>query len=82
MKMEDAKDKEVEKIAKLIESYINRHPNASDSMEGIAKWWIPRMQEYTQTERVLLALDILISKNVLKRIKDVNGQVNYKSSNE
>ena len=81
MNVTEAKDKEVENIAKLIKSYIESHPNASDSIEGITKWWIPAIHECNQTEHVLLAVDILINKSVLKSVTSNNGQIIYKKSN-
>jgi hypothetical protein len=30
-----------DRIAEAIKDYLSRHPDAADSAEGIAKWWLP-----------------------------------------
>jgi len=72
------KDKEVAKIAKLIETYIGEHPEASDSIEGITTWWISISNNNKQKELVNLAIDTLISKNVLTKFMSNDGQFIYK----
>lgn len=43
--MTDLFDPDVRIIADQIENYLNNHPNAADTSEGIAKWWLPPEME-------------------------------------
>jgi Fe2+ or Zn2+ uptake regulation protein len=48
-----------EKLAEAILEYLAEHPRASDTLEGIAEWWIMRQQirvEVTSVAKVLRQL--------------------------
>lgn len=67
-------------IAQEIIRYLEGHMNAADSVDGIAKWWLSR-QRYEETlERVQQALDMLVSKGVLKRSITASGNTVYSRS--
>ncbi|HGX91840.1 MAG TPA: hypothetical protein ENK35_00835 [Candidatus Tenderia sp.] len=46
-------------IAKEIEQYLTDHPEAADSVEGIASWWLPRQRIHYEVEMVKGALEYL-----------------------
>ena len=48
-----------EQMADAIFGYLTEHPQASDTLEGIAEWWIMRHQvrvEFNTLKRILLQL--------------------------
>lgn len=51
---------EVIALAREIESYLTEHPSASDSVEGIARWWLRRQRLQPALGQVQRALDFLV----------------------
>ncbi len=49
----------VDSVAKEIEHYLESHPQASDSLEGIATWWISKQRIRNELEVVRAALEQL-----------------------
>jgi hypothetical protein len=49
----------VDSVAKEIERYLESHPQASDSLEGIATWWISKQRIHNELEVVRAALEQL-----------------------
>ncbi len=56
------------KLAEAILEYLAEHPQATDTLEGIAKWWFLRQQIRVEVERVAKALDRLIATGYLESI--------------
>lgn len=54
-------------------AYLEEHPSAMDSLEGITEWWLPRHHIKVGVERVSRALEALAERNVLERIPDAGG---------
>lgn len=53
-------DEEIIILAAEILHYLQSHPNATDTVEGVAKWWIWQQRISTIVEQVQLALDYLV----------------------
>jgi len=57
--------------------YLARHPEASDTLDGIAGWWLTAIDP-PPTEEVLQAtLDELTAEGKVARIKMVDGSFLY-----
>lgn len=65
-------------VAKEIESYLARHPHAADSIEGIVKWWLPQQRYIDAYEKIVTALDYLVTQGVVKKV-EIPGSVLYSS---
>jgi hypothetical protein len=48
--------------------YLRKHPNAMDTLTGIAEWWLPRGPRHVDVERVAQALRALEERGVIERI--------------
>jgi hypothetical protein len=68
-------DRGVEDIARELESYVERHPAAADTVAGIARWWLPPVQP--PLADVEAALDLLIHRGVLSRRALPDGHTLY-----
>lgn len=74
----------VDSVAKEIERYLESHPQASDSLEGIATWWISKQRIRNELEVVRAALEQLTQAGVVSTEDAINEcepvyQLNNKS---
>ena len=53
---------EIERIAEEIQMYLFNHPNAADTLDGIARWWLTRQRYEEATTVVKKALENLIAR--------------------
>lgn len=58
-----------EEIAKMILSYLRKHPDAGDTLEGLTRWWLEFEKVDHYVDDVLEALDLLVEGGLLKREK-------------
>ena len=66
----------VELIARDIKEYFSANPNAGDTVEGIANWWIANQRLKNSKTLVHKALEYLVQKGELhKRV--FNGREIY-----
>ncbi|GLH74177.1 hypothetical protein GETHLI_26790 [Geothrix limicola] len=59
--------------------YLRAHPEAADSLEGIASWWLPASGYSATTEAVQLALTQLVAEHRIARIDLADGRTLYQS---
>lgn len=64
-------------VANEIEKYLDYHPNAADTLEGIIKWWISRIRLEETIEVVSEALSILESKGIVTKRDSADGRKIY-----
>ncbi|MGJ4951495.1 hypothetical protein [Bradyrhizobium sp. HKCCYLS20291] len=64
-------------IARMIESYLERHPRAADTPEGIRDWWLAVEQREASLPAVLAAAEYLVALKRLARIVLIDGTVVY-----
>ena len=50
--------------------YLQEHPNAMDTLTGIADWWLPRYHVQVGVEQVAEALQTLEASGLVERIGD------------
>jgi len=57
--------------------YLARHPDASDTLDGIAGWWLTAIDPPPSAEVLHTTLDALIAEGKLARIVMVDGRHLY-----
>ena len=70
-------DEQVLTLARGIERYLEKHPNAADSLEGIQRWWLIRHRYAEDTLQVEQALELLIAKGIVVRRILPDGRAVY-----
>ncbi len=66
---QDTEEQRLEQeLAEAILRYLADHPQATDTLEGIAEWWLLRQQIRVAVERVAKALRRLIAEGYLEAI--------------
>jgi hypothetical protein len=56
---------EEQKLAQQIQEYLELRPQAGDTLEGIANWWLLRQQVNESVEEIKRALAMLKTRNVI-----------------
>jgi Fe2+ or Zn2+ uptake regulation protein len=64
-------------LSKKILNYLQKHPDAGDTVEGIARWWLESERVYLSVDAVGEALESLQEKGLLRRVND-NGDFVYR----
>jgi hypothetical protein len=62
-----ARDAMIDRLARAIVRYADAHPNASDTLEGVARWWVASDAEHAPADVLQRALDRLTDRHVLTR---------------
>jgi hypothetical protein len=73
----DKSNADVAGIARAIERYLAKHPNAADSLEGIHRWWLLRQRYEESAQQVQEALEQLLREGVVSKRVLSDGQVLY-----
>jgi hypothetical protein len=58
--------REDERLRALVLGYLDEHPMAMDTLDGIAEWWIRRRQIEVEVRRVSSVLEALVHEGVLE----------------
>ena len=66
-------------IAEQIMNYLKSHPKAADSVEGVARWWLRRQQYEDAKHRVRKALDYLVTRGLVSKMRLADGNIVYGS---
>ena len=53
-------------LRQLVLGYLDDHPTAMDTLDGIAEWWILRQQVEIEVRRVASVLGALVREGVLE----------------
>ena len=53
-------------LRSLVLGYLDDHPTAMDTLDGIAEWWVLRQQIDIEVRRVARALDALVSEGLIE----------------
>jgi hypothetical protein len=65
---ENRDEDEVDSVCDELVGYLQAHPNAMDTLNGIADWWLPLHQVSIGVERVAHALRTLESRGLIERV--------------
>ena len=68
---------QVEAIAAAILAHLESNPLASDSADGVARWWLGTAHPTATVEQAECALKLLVSRGALRRLKLRDGTVLY-----
>ncbi len=75
---EEEEQRQEEKLAEAILKYLAEHPHASDTLEGIAEWWIMRQEIRVEAARVAKVLRQLTESGLLEEIGEGENPRRYR----
>ena len=67
----------LEAIAAAILAHLAAHPFAADSADGVARWWLGASFANVPSGQVQQALDLLVERGALRRLKLMDGTFLY-----
>jgi hypothetical protein len=70
-------DERARTIAQEVETYLARHPEAADSIDGIIRWWLPRLRLEEAIAELERALDLLVARGVMTKRQLPDGRWLY-----
>jgi len=65
-------------IANEILTYLTDHPNAADTLDGIAKWWLLDRAVQFQLDQFKQALEELVAKELVTEQKGSDSKIIYR----
>ena len=66
-------------VAEAILEYLSNHPDAADSVDGIAKWWLAALGERSTIAATQGALDYLYALCLIDRQLLPDGRAFYRA---
>jgi hypothetical protein len=69
----------VAQVSDAILRYLLLHPDAADSEDGIADWWMPAMALETNAAQVAAALHALHRRGLVAKVTLPDGRVIYRA---
>jgi hypothetical protein len=77
--MFDEHDDAVQAVATAIRRYLQRHPDAADTAEGIARWWLGGRCDEHELRRVQEAIAVLVKRGIMQRHTLPDGAEIYRA---
>lgn len=68
----------IERLAGEVLRYLDRHPHAADTIEGIAQWWITQQRLEDSRAQVQAALDRLQAQGLIEVVPAAGGRHRYR----
>ena len=69
---------DIERVSAEIQRYLQSHPHAADTLEGITRWWLTRQRYEEAATVVKKALDILIARGLVSQSTNMDDQCIYR----
>ena len=69
-----------EEVARLVLRYLTAHPRASDTLDGIARWWVARQRRDDAREVVSAALHLLVTRGAVRERTLPSGVTIFRST--
>ncbi|MCG5511708.1 hypothetical protein [Ectothiorhodospira shaposhnikovii] len=67
-----------QRIAKVIEDYLEAHPGAADNLQGIISCWLPPEYRHVSPEVAEHAVEMLCKRDILRAEPHLSGQVVFR----
>ena len=66
------------RVARAILDYLKKHPDAQDTLAGIAEWWLPKQRITTPAATVKDAVSLLLDRDLILEVKGKDSQSHYR----
>lgn len=69
---------EITFIAEAIQKYLSEKPSASETLDGVTKWWLQGQHFEHSIQHVKAALNFLLNEGVITKIGTCSGNCIFK----
>jgi hypothetical protein len=69
-------------VARAILDYFHKHPDAQDTLSGIAQWWLTDEKVKARKVTIQAALDELIARGFVLAHKGKDSQIRYRMNEQ
>jgi hypothetical protein len=73
----DAEDASRDVSLKILR-YLEKNPNAADTVDGVLEWWLPKQSIVEQEAIVQRALDLLVQQKLLLTKQSSDTRIHYR----
>ena len=70
----------VRAVAQVVLEYLQAHPQAGDSAEGVSAWWLGTSRRGMRVATVVEALEALVARGTVTRETTPAGETVYRAS--
>ena len=70
-------NEKTEQLAGMILNYLRRNPDAGDTLEGIAKWWLEMERIESSVDEVADVLESLVENRMVRVRESKGGNIFY-----
>ena len=70
----------VEDVAAALRRYLSAHPDACDTLQWIAAWWLPPRHAASATGVVRAAVEQLVASGHMQASRGLDGQTVYRAA--
>jgi hypothetical protein len=70
-------DPVVDRLTAAIARYVSAHPNASDTAEGVGRWWVPEEAAHASAAQLEDSLERLVAQQVVMQRALPDGRLVY-----
>lgn len=63
----DQRGERIDRVARDVARYLAAHPDATDTVDGIARWWLARQRYDDARDLVSAALDRLVERGLVQK---------------
>ena len=78
----NAKNPDVDAVAATIRRYLLDHPNAADTLQGVAQWWLSGDADEEWLSKVQRAIEQLVKRGEMVRQTLRDGTVIYERNKQ
>lgn len=78
----NAKNPDIDAVAASVHRYLLDHPNAADTLEGVAQWWLSGDAGHEWLSKVQRAIEQLVSRGEMVRRTLRDGTVIYERNKQ
>ena len=66
------------RIARAVLMYLRKFPEAQDTLDGIAEWWLPYQKIRSHPTILKATLNELVAKGFMLQYKGKDSQIHYR----
>ena len=76
----DKSESDTTNLQREIVGYLQKNPNAGDSLEGVMNWWLSQRNKKPDVAEIEQVLEQLIAEGSVRKVSLVGGTILYRKN--